>query len=68
MARHRVKLTQKQYQELVESRDWCARNGMSGLRDFYNDELAFQAFRRALPEGAREYAQQETDQPVRRGR
>ena len=66
MARRRVKLTQRQYQELTESRDWCARNGMIGLRDFYNDELALQAFRGALPDGAREYQVTDEERPRRR--
>ena len=51
----RVRLTQGQYSELTESRDWCARHGLEGLREFYDSELAFHADRRALPMGAREY-------------
>lgn len=67
MANRRVKLTQGQYRELTESRDWCARNGMQGMRDFYDSELAFQASRRALPSGAREYQVAEDDDRPRRG-
>lgn len=55
MANRRIRLTQEQYGELTQSRDWCVRHGMSGLQEFYDQELAFQASRRALPEGAHEY-------------
>lgn len=58
----RVRLTQTQYQELSESRDWCHRNGLEGLRRFYDEELAFQARRRALPPDAREYREREAEE------
>lgn len=66
MSHRRVKLTEHQYDELVQSRDWCARRGMNGLREFYDQELDFQASRRALPDGAREYQRQEEERPRRR--
>ena len=66
MSHRRVKLTEGQYAELVESREWCAKRGLSGLRDFYDQELAFQASRRALPSGAREYQQEDEERPRRR--
>lgn len=62
----RVRLTQDQYRELTESRDWCQRNGFAGLQRFYDEELAFQARRRALPPGAHEYRDIEDDRPRRR--
>jgi hypothetical protein len=65
MPRRRLRLTDAQYGELTGSRDWCARNGLFGLRDFYEQELAFQASRRALPDGAREY--QRDDERTMRG-
>jgi len=64
----RVKLTQKQYAELVESRDWCHRHGLTGLQRFYDEELAFQARRRTLPPDAREYRDREEDERPRRRR
>lgn len=67
MANRRLKLTQGQYKELTQSRDWCARNGLLGLRDFYDSELAFHASRHALPNDAREY-QQEEEEPRRHDR
>jgi hypothetical protein len=52
VSRHRrLRMSQKHYDELVESRDWCAKNGYVGFKAWYDDELAFQAWRRALPEG-----------------
>lgn len=65
MANRRVRLTQEQYLELTQSRDWCARNGLLGLRDFYDEELAFQAYRRTLPHDAREYQQQDEERTRR---
>lgn len=64
----RLRLTQDQYQELVVSRDWCHRNGLAGLQRFYDDELAFQAKRRALPSDAREYRDAEESERTRRRR
>ncbi len=61
MARRRVKLTDSQYGELVESREWCAKRGLTGFRDFYDEELGFLAGRRALPADAREYQQQDEE-------
>lgn len=68
MARKRINLTQRQYNELVEARDWCKRNDHIGFVRFYDDLLEFQAYRRALPDGAREYAQAaEEERPRVRG-
>lgn len=61
----RVRLTQSQYQELTESRDWCHLNGLTGLQRFYDEELAFQASRRALPSDAKEYREREEDERPR---
>lgn len=47
----RVRLTMDQYQELVEARDWCHRNGYEAFKRWYDEELAFQTRRRALPIG-----------------
>lgn len=66
MASRRVRLSKGQYLELTQSRDWCARNDMTGLRDFYDQELAFHASRRALPLGSKEY-QIEDDERAPRG-
>lgn len=47
----RVKLTMKQYNELVDSRDWCHRKGFESMKRWYDEELNFLARRRALPVG-----------------
>lgn len=60
------KMSDADYKELIQSRDWCARHDMNGLQEFYDQELAFQASRRALPDGAREYQRQEEERPRRR--
>lgn len=65
--KRRIKLTEKQYAELIESREWCRTQGMDGMVKWYGEELAFQARRGALPDGAVEYHQIE-ESPNRRGR
>ncbi len=47
----RVRMSMKHYNELLESRDWCARNGYEGMKRWYDEELEFQTRRRALPLG-----------------
>lgn len=47
----RVRLTMKQYNELVESREWCKLNGFESFARWYDEELSFLARRRALPIG-----------------
>jgi hypothetical protein len=58
----------KQYNELIESRDWCARHEYYGMQQWYDEELGFQARRRALPKGIQlEYdAQREAAEQSRR--
>lgn len=62
----RVRLTMKQYKELVEARDWCAQHGFTGFNQWYNEELSFQAYRRALPLGLQ--VDQDQDDERRRDR
>lgn len=45
----RVRLTIKQYNELTEARDWCAKNGLEGMKRWYDEELANHTKRKALP-------------------
>lgn len=47
----RVRLTMTTYNELLEARDWCARRGFESMKRWYDEELAFQERRRALPLG-----------------
>lgn len=62
-----VNVSLDDYRELVESRDWCRRHGFEGMREWYDDHLAYLAFRGALPPGAIEY-REEAEAPVgRRG-
>lgn len=61
----RVQLTMKQYNELIEARDWCAVRGFEGMKRWYDEELAFQTRRRALPLGV--HVEQE-EEPPRRSR
>lgn len=62
----RVRLTMKQYNELVEARDWCAINGFEGFKRWYEEMLDFQAKRRALPLGIQ--VEEQDDVPPRRER
>jgi hypothetical protein len=53
-------MTMKQYTELLESRDWCHRKGFESMKRWYDEELTFQARRRALPIGVQaEYDEQQ---------
>lgn len=45
----RMRMTRKHYDELVEARAWCARNGLEGFTRWYDDELTFHGRRRSLP-------------------
>jgi hypothetical protein len=45
----RVRLTQRQYRELIEARDWCARRGHEGFRVWYDELLSDHGYRRTLP-------------------
>ena len=62
----RVRMTMKEYNELITARDWCALKGFTGFQQFYTELLAEKAKTRRLPRGV----QQETDEdePDRRGR
>ncbi len=62
----RVRLTMKQYNELIEARDWCHRKGFEGFKRWYDEELAFQAKRRALPIGIQLTEDQSDDRRERR--
>jgi hypothetical protein len=62
----RVRLTMKQYAELVESREWCSRNGYEAMKRWYDEELAFQTRRRALPVGVQPEFEEIEERP--RGR
>lgn len=57
----------KEYEELVEARDWCAKNGFSGFQQYYNEMIGFQAKRRALPIGIQR-EMEDDEEPERRGR
>lgn len=63
----RLRMTMKEYNELVTARDWCARKDFGGFVQFYNELLGFQAKRRALPLGVQRELD-ETEEPDRRGR
>lgn len=64
--RKRIVMTGARYKELTEARDWCHLNGLPGFKRWYDEELAFQASRYALPPGAAEY--READERPERGR
>ena len=58
MAKKVVVLTDSEYWEIINSRDWCRRQGFVGLQRYYDEELTFQARRGALPPGAAEYREE----------
>ncbi len=45
----------EQYNELCQSRDWCAINGYESMKRWYMDELEFHGKRRALPLGVQSF-------------
>lgn len=47
-------MTETDYNELRDARDWARLNGMPGLVTWYTEKLADQAKRRALPAGCPE--------------
>ena len=49
MAKRRVRITMKEYNEILESQKWCAERGMLGFQKFYTDLLADHEWRRSLP-------------------
>ncbi len=61
----RIKMSQGDYEELTNSRDWCKLNGYTGMVQWYSEELAFQAKRHALPFDAVEL-REEDDRDFRR--
>lgn len=46
----RVKMTEREYQEIIEARAWCQKKGGSGFGNFYDDLLEFHHGRGTLPE------------------
>lgn len=62
----RVRMTMVHYNELIEARDWCARNGYEGFKRWYDEELAFQSKRRALPIGIQPAEEEIDDRQPRR--
>lgn len=62
----KIRLTQKQYKELTDARDWAVMNGFTegndgGMAGWYNRLLSYYAWRRVLPVGAVEYGVEEDD-------
>lgn len=65
--RKRLRLTTEQYDELVQSRDWCLKNGFTGFHAWYMEELEFHRDNRSLPSHVFE-AQREVEEERPRGR
>lgn len=49
MSNKRLQLSVDHYNSLVESRDWCHKNGLEGMKRWYDEEIEFHRSRRALP-------------------
>jgi hypothetical protein len=47
--KRRVRLSSKEFQELVTAHRWCKLKGFEGLAEYYDDYLTFLHKRRALP-------------------
>lgn len=57
MAKRRVRLSSKEYQELVEAHDWCAQKGFEGFKVFYDQLLTDLYKRRSLPPEAYDHGE-----------
>lgn len=49
MSKNRVILTQKQYDEIIESRNWAKKNGFVGFSSYYDDYVEYMVRRKAFP-------------------
>jgi len=47
-----MKLSKVDYRELLEARAWCHRNGMSGMRNWYDEMIGYYGERGSLPDEA----------------
>lgn len=45
----RRRLTQAEFDELTQARDWCAEHGWSGSVEYYRDLLGWLEFEQRLP-------------------
>ncbi|MBV9125680.1 MAG: hypothetical protein JO112_20210 [Planctomycetes bacterium] len=52
MSKRRVRISTREYNELVEAHDWCARKGFEGFKLFYEQLLGEHHRRRSLPQEA----------------
>lgn len=52
MSKRRMKLSKVDYRELLEARAWCHRNGMSGMRNWYDEMIGYYGERGSLPDEA----------------
>lgn len=42
-------MTEKEFDEMIESKRWCQKHGSTGFGGFYDDLLDFHYARRTLP-------------------
>jgi hypothetical protein len=64
----RLKMSPEDYREIIESRDWCAKNGCDGMVRWYGEYLDFHMKRRTLPPEALVGLPEEDDRPGREWR
>lgn len=48
----RIKMTDREFEEILEAKAWCERKGGNGFGGFYDDLLEFHHRRRTLPDSA----------------
>ena len=49
MSKKRIKLTTKQYEEIVQSLNWARQKDFVGMVSYYEESLDYLAKRKALP-------------------
>lgn len=52
MGKKRIRLTEGEYQELIDARAWARLGGLDGTVRYYDDLIEFHRQRRALPASA----------------
>ena len=61
----RIKMTEREFDEIIEAKRWSVKNGGNGFGGFYDDLLDFHYARRTLPASRLPAEPQEDDQPTR---
>lgn len=48
----RIRLTEREYQEILDARSWAAQSGLDATVRYYDELIEFHRYRKALPPSA----------------